>query len=464
MGGGKSPEPGNQEASTLETSTFRKVTWRLVPLLFAAYFLAFLDRVNVGVAKLQMASDLRLSDAVFGFGAGIFFLGYFLFEVPSNLILQRVGARLWIARIMITWGLFSAAFAFTGMIPWGPVSGAFGLTDAQFSFYSLRFLLGLAEAGFYPGVVLYLTFWFPDRRRAQIIALFMAAIPLSGAIGSPLSGSILEFVDGAKGWNGWQWLFVIEGTPAALLGLVVLLALPDNPSKARWLDARERDVIERHLHADEIAKQGKGYCDKTLEIFFDIRIWTLAIAEFCCNAGGYAITFWAPTIVQELGVKGGDYLAVGLVLMIPWSVAAIGMVLCARHSDRTGERRWHATIAASVLSAGLLILAFAGSNPALSLIGLAMVAAGNLSWFSVFWSIPTSFLSGAAAAGGIAMINSIGNLGGYFGPDLVGAIRQANGGDATAAFLVLSAAALICAGLTFLISSPRPAVAIRAAT
>lgn len=463
MGGGKSLGPGNREASTLEISTFRKVTWRLLPLLFAAYFLAFLDRVNVGVAKLQMASDLRLSDAVFGFGAGIFFLGYFLFEVPSNLILQRVGARLWIARIMITWGLLSAAFAFTGMIPWGPVSGAFGLTDAQFSFYSLRFLLGLAEAGFYPGVVLYLTFWFPDRRRAQIIALFMTAIPLSGAIGSPLSGFILEFVDGANGWNGWQWLFVIEGTPAALLGLVVLRVLPDNPTKAPWLDARERDAIERHLQADESAKLGKGHRDKTFEIFFDTRIWTLAIAEFCTNAGGYAITFWAPTIVQELGVKNGNYLAVGLVLTIPWSVAAVGMVLWARHSDRTGERRWHATISASVLSAGLLVLAFAGSNPALSLIGLAMVAAGNLSWFAVFWSIPTSFLSGAAAAGGIAMINSIGNLGGYFGPDLIGAIRQANGGDATAAFLVLSVAGLICAVLTFLIGSPRPQSRIRAA-
>ncbi len=420
---------GASQQQAVETATFRKVAWRLVPLLFAAYLLAFLDRVNVGFAKLQMAGDLQFSDAVYGLGAGIFFLGYFLFEVPSNLMLRKVGARLWIARIMITWGLLSASFAFIGKLPWGPLSASFGLTDAQFSLYLLRFLLGVAEAGLYPGVILYLTFWFPDRRRAQIVALFMTAVPLSGVIGSPLSGGLLELFNGAGGWSGWQWLFVVEGLPSVLLGFLVFAMLPDNPAAARWLTATERETIEDHLRADELAKDREGLRHNALDIFLDVRIWTLAIAELALNAGGYATTFWAPTIVEELGVRSGDYIHVGLILAIPWAIAAIAMVMWGRHSDRTSERRWHATAAAALAAAGLTMLALESHNPALSLIGLAMTSAGSLSWFSVFWSIPTSFLSGAAAAAGIAVINSIGNLGGYFGPELVGVIRDASGGE-----------------------------------
>lgn len=448
------------EANAVAAATFRKATWRLLPLLFAAYLFAYLDRVNVGFAKLQMAGDLRLSDAVFGFGAGIFFLGYFLFEVPSNLILRRVGARLWIARIMVSWGLLSASFALTGMLHWGPISAAFGLTDAQFSFYSLRFLLGLAEAGLYPGVILYLTFWYPDRRRAQIIALFMTAVPLSGVIGSPLSGGLLEFLNGAGGWRGWQWLFVVEGIPSILLGLLVLWILPDSPAKARWLTATEREAIEEHLRADELAKKDKRAHHNAVDTLLDVRIWTLAIAEFFINAGGYAYIFWAPTIVQELGIESRDYLRVGLVLMIPSTVAAIAMVMWARHSDRTGERRWHATAAAVLQSGGLVLLAIASHNAALALVGLAMTFAGTLCWFSIFWSIPTSFLSGAAAAAGIGMINSIGNLGGYFGPDLVGVIRDASGGKSMAAFLVLAVGGILCALLTNLVASSRPATLV----
>jgi MFS family permease len=443
-------------AISAEAATFTKVTWRLMPLLFAAYLFAYLDRVNVGFAKLQMAGDLRFSDAVFGFGAGIFFLGYFLFEVPSNLILARAGARLWITRIMVTWGLLSASFAFIGVLHWGPVSAAFGLTDNQFSFYLLRFLLGLAEAGLYPGVILYLTFWYPDRRRAQIIALFMTAIPLSGVIGSPLSGSLLEFLDGAGGWRGWQWLFVIEGVPSVMLGLLVLAILPDGPAKARWLTAAERRTIDEHLQADELGKENKRRHHSAADTLLDVRIWTLAIAEFLINAGGYAYIFWAPTIVQELGVDSRNYLGVGLILMIPATVAGVSVRIWAVHSDRTGERRWHGTIAALLQASGLAILAVASNNAVLALLGLTMTFAGNLCWFSVFWSIPTSFLSGTAAAAGIAMINSIGNLGGYFGPDLVGVIRNASGGKSAAAFFVLAAGGILCALLTNLVAAPRP--------
>jgi len=432
-----------------EQATYAKIAWRLLPLLFAGYFVAFLDRVNVGFAKLQMAGDLRLSDEVYGFGAGIFFLGYFLFEVPSNLILRRVGARIWIARIMVTWGLLSAAFIFTDSIPWGPVSASFGLTDAEFTFYALRFLLGVAEAGFYPGVILYLTFWFPAARRAQMIALFMTAIAFSNVLGSPLSGAIMQFSDGLFDWRGWQWLFVFEGLPSLLVGLLVLAVLPDGPHNARWLGERERALVEERLAEDERSKGGLGQRNHVSEIFLDLRIWAFALAFFCGNAGFYALNFWMPTIIQELGIDPGDYFKVGLLSMIPWGVAAVATVLWSRHSDRTGERRWHATISVLVLSCGMLLLAFIGDNTVASLLGLAMVAWGGLSWLTVYWSFPTSFLSGAAAAGGIALINSVANLGGYFGPDMIGSIREANGGDSTTAFLTLAAMGLVSAGLTW---------------
>ncbi len=434
--------------SALEAATFRKVAWKLIPLLFLGYFVAYLDRVNVGFAKLQMAGDLSLSDEVYGFGAGIFFLGYFLFEVPSNLVLRRVGARIWIARIMITWGLISAAFVFTDAIHWGPVSAAFGLTDAEFTFYTLRFLLGVAEAGFYPGVILYLTFWFPAARRAHVIALFMTAIAFSNVIGSPVSGGIMQFMDGFADWRGWQWLFVVEGLPSVLVGLLVLAVLPDNPHKAKWLNDEERALIVARLEEDERGKAGKDNRHRVGEIFLDLRIWCFAIAYFCGNAGFYALNFWMPTIIQELGIDPGDYFKVGLLAMIPWGAAAVFMVLWSRHSDRTGERRWHATVCSMMVMVGMLLLAFFGSNTVVSLLALALVAGGGIAWLAIYWSFPISFLSGAAAAGGIAMINSIANLGGYFGPDLIGSIREATGGDSTAAFLTLAAMALASLILT----------------
>jgi MFS transporter, ACS family, tartrate transporter len=447
--------------SNFEKATYAKVARKLIPLLFLGYFVAYLDRVNVGFAKLQMAGDLDLSDAVYGFGAGVFFLGYFLFEVPSNLILQRVGARVWIARIMITWGMLSAAFVLTGSLAWGPVSAAFGLTDAEFTFYTLRFLLGVAEAGFYPGVILYLTFWVPAARRAEVIALFMTAIAFSNVIGSPVSGGIMQFMDGLAGWRGWQWLFVVEGLPSAMVGLVVLAVLPDSPAKAKWLSAEERALILDRLEHDERSKTGRGNRHRVAEIFLDMRVWVFALAFFCINAGFYALNFWMPTIIQEFGIDAGDFFRVGLLSMIPWGAAAVAMVLWSRHSDKTGERRWHGTISALAVTAGMLMLALLGDNPVLALVALSLVAGGALSWLTISWSFPTSFLTGAAAAGGIAMINSIANLGGYFGPDLIGSIREATGGDSTAAFLTLAAMALFSVTLTWLMPLVPPGYTAR---
>jgi MFS family permease len=338
---------------------------------------------------------------------------------------------------------------FTDSIPWGPVSVAFGLTDAEFTFYLLRFLLGAAEAGFYPGVILYLTFWFPGSRRAQIIALFMTAIAFSNVIGSPLSGAIMQFMDGLSGWRGWQWLFVVEGLPSVVVGLVVLAVLPDGPAKARWLNADERELISSRLEEDERAKAGLGNLSRVGEIFLDLRVWIFAVAYFGLNAGFYALNFWMPTIIQEFGIATDDFLSVGLLSMIPWGTAALAMVLWSRHSDRTGERRWHATAAALTVVVGMVMLAFLGDNSILALIALTLVASGSVSWLPIQWSFPTSFLTGAAAAGGIAMINSIANLGGYFGPDLIGSIREATGGDSTAAFLTLGAMALFTALLSW---------------
>ncbi|MBO9670365.1 MAG: MFS transporter [Sphingobium sp.] len=441
-----------RDDGAFEAATYRKVMWRIVPLLFLGYFVAYLDRVNVGFAKLQMASDLEFSDAVFGFGAGIFFIGYFLFELPSNLILQRVGARRWMARIAITWSLASAAFTFTDHIPWGPVSAAFGCTDAEFSFYLLRFLLGVAEAGFVPGAMLYLTFWFPAARRAHVAALFFIAIPLASAVGSPLSGAILQFLNGLHGLRGWQWLFLLEALPSLLVGFLILAMLPDGPQSARWLNDDGRRLIADRLQADAARKASHGERSRMADVFRDWRVWALAAADFCRGVYANAITFWMPTIVQEVGIDKKAYFSVGLLAMIPWGLGALAMVLVARHSDRTGERRWHAILSSLTAGAGLLLLAFASHAPILSMVALAMIAAGGLAWLAVFWTLPTQFLSGTAAAGGIAWINALAMISGYVGPDTLGRIRGANAGEDMTAFLALAVFALVCAVLTLVLT------------
>lgn len=436
-------------------ATFKKVAWRLMPILFICYIVAFIDRVNLGFAKLQMAGDLGYSDAVYGFGAGIFFIGYFLCEVPSNLILSKVGARVWIARIMMTWGVISAAFMFTPYMHWGHLSQALRLSDAELTFYVLRFALGAAEAGFFPGVILYLTYWFPARRRASMVAVFMSAISLANVIGSPLSAGIMEYFDHLHGLAGWQWLFLVEGLPSVLIGFVVLLLLPNGPHDARWLKAEERDLIVGHLAEEHAQTAAHGGRHNLLGALRDGRLWALCLVYFCGNCALYAANFWMPTLIQEIGINKTDLLRVGLLSMIPWGLAGVSQILWARHSDKTGERRWHAALGMLLAMTGLIILALVGHAAIASIVGLSCITVGIMSYNGAFWSLPTSFLSGTAAVGGIAVINSIGNLGGYIGPDLVGRIRTASGGDSQTAFWFLAGAALLAAVIVILLPAPK---------
>jgi D-galactonate transporter len=447
----------NTYSPEFEKATFDKVAWRLIPFLFICYIVAFLDRVNVGFAKLQMAGDLKFSDVAYGFGAGIFFIGYFIFEVPSNVILERVGARLWIARIMITWGIISSAFMFTGQIHWGQLSAMFNCTDAEFSFYFLRFLLGAAEAGFFPGIILYLTYWFPASRRAKMVALFMTAIAVSNAVGSPISGAIMQYMDGANGWRGWQWLFLLEGIPSVIVGLLVFALLPNGPKSTHWLTSGEQELVLHRLHEAETEKKDLGQRHSFLDAFKDRRVWALAVVYFCGVVCFYAVNFWMPTIIQEAGIDKKDFLRVGMLSIIPWGAAAIAMVLWGGHSDRTGERRWHSSLGLVVAAIGLIGLAQVGHAVVPSIIALSLVTVGLLCWVATFWSLPTAFLSGTAAAAGIAWINSVGNLGGQFGPDLIGRIRQATGGASEAAFYTLAVVALIGVAIILLLPNTQQA-------
>lgn len=440
-------------------SALAKASRRLLPLLFICYIVAYLDRVNVGFAKLQMASSLALSDAVYGFGAGIFFIGYFLFEVPSNLILQRVGARRWVARIMITWAIVSGAFAFVHVIPWGPLPALFGLPRIEFSFYALRFLLGIAEAGFFPGIILYLTYWFPAAHRARTVALFMTAIAVANVVGAPLSGAIMQFFDGSSGWPGWRWLFVLEAIPSLVAGVAVLALLPDGPRTARWLSDAEREAILARVAADDAA-QGSSLADRTPHsaraALVNPRVWALAFVYLTGTFALYGVNFWMPTLVQEFGIAPTAYLEVGLISMIPWGLAGVAMVLAGAHSDRTGERRWHVSGALLVTAAGLAMLALVGQAAVLSVIALSLVTCGVLAFLGTFWSVPTAFLRQSAAAAGIAWINSIGNLGGHFGPDLIGRIRTVTGSSA-GAFYALALIAVSGAAVMLVVTRRAPA-------
>src|SRR3954447_15889575 len=291
---------------SLEQTTMRKVYLRILPFAALTYFMCYLDRINVGFAALTMNKDIGLDAAVYGMAAGAFFWGYVLAEVPSNVILEKVGARVWIARIMITWGIISAAFMFTHQIHWGPVAPVFGLTDAEFTFYFLRTLLGIAEAGFFPGIILYLTYWFPSEIRARKVALFMTAIAIANVIGSPLSGGIMQYTDGLGGWRGWQWLFLLEGLPSVLIGFLVFALLPDGPRKAKWLTTEEKDFIIARVEDDHAAKQELGQKHSIRDAFGDMRVWALSLVYFCGVVCFYAVNFWLPTIVQELGIDKKD--------------------------------------------------------------------------------------------------------------------------------------------------------------
>lgn len=406
----------------LETRVLRKITLRIVPFIMALYLIAFIDRVNIGFAALTMNEDLGFSPTVFGIGAGIFFIGYFLFEVPSNLILNKVGARIWIARVMITWGL---------------VSGAMAFIQGTTSFYTLRFLLGIAEAGFFPGIILYLSFWFPARRRAAVTAMFMAAAPIATAIGSPISGALLE-MHGFLGLTGWQWMFLIEAVPAIVLGVVVLFYLTDRPEKANWLTTEERNWL-----VETMAKENAGKSKASHSVWSglaDRRVLALALVYFGTSAGLYTLGIWAPQIIKEFGLSSFQ---VGMLNSIPAIFAVVGMVLWARHSDKSGERTWHVVAACLFASAGLAFATGATTVFAV-LAALTLVNIGISASKPPLWSMPTLFLSGPAAAAGIATINSIGNLGGFVGPSMIGWIKDVTGSFAgglyfVAALLVVSA-------------------------
>lgn len=395
-----------------------KIRRHLIPFMFLLYVVSYLDRINVGFAALQMNADLGLTPTVYGFGAGIFFLGYCLLEVPSNLILERVGARVWIARIMIMWGLISASMMFVRT----PVS-----------FYALRFLLGVAEAGFFPGMILYLTYWFPARERARALALFITSTAMSGIIGGPLSGLLLS-LDGVAGLKGWQWLFLVEGLPATILGLVVLRILPNGPKDATWLNANEKSWLLAQLSAERSAKEAKQHFTLR-EALTSPRVLRLGALYLCLTMGIYGIGFWLPQILKGLAQQSD--VTVGLLSALPYLVAVAAMVLIARHSDKTGERRRHVAVSAFVGALGMGISAFMHS-PAALLMAIAFAAIGIWGALGTFWTLPTAFLSGTAAAGAIALINAIGNIGGFASPYLIGLVRGTST-SFTGALLLLSA-------------------------
>jgi ACS family tartrate transporter-like MFS transporter len=406
------------------TVTLRKVTRRLIPFLFLLYIIAWIDRVNVGFAALQMNSNLGFSSTVFGLGSGVFFLGYCLFEVPSNLLLERVGARRWISRIMVSWGVISVAMM---------------LVRTPLAFYVLRFLLGAAEAGFFPGVIYYLSLWYPEAQRARAIAAFMVAVPVSGIIGGPLSGALLG-LDGVSGLAGWQWLFLVEGLPAILLGAIVLVYLTDRPETAHWLAPAEQNWLASKLAAERAACRA-AHSIGTLAALVNTTVWQLGIIFLLAAIGFYGYSFWAPLVIKSL--TGSSDLAVGFILGAISLLTIAFMLLNSAHSDRTDERPVHVAIPLLVMGTGFFGCALL-HEPRLALLSLALVPIGHCAAYGPFWSMPTRFLTGAAAAGGIALVVTIANVGGFLGPTLIGAMKDRTGTHGPA-FMLLGACALIAA-------------------
>ncbi len=417
----------------IESETMRRVARRLIPLLMAGYFAAYLDRVNVGFAALTMNKSLGLSTAVFGIGSGIFFLGYFLFEIPSNLILSKVGARRWIARILLTWGVISGATAF--------VTGTW-------SFLSVRLLLGLAEAGFYPGIILYLTWWFPSHYRSRIIGIFMTAIPISIVSGSLISSQILRL--GAwGGLEGWQWLFILEAIPPVVLALVFFYYLTDTPEQADWLRPDQRAWLVNRLATERTEKEAihnHSFADAVRHP----RVWLLTLVYFGQNMTGYGLVIFLPQIVNGFGVGVGMN---GLISALPFAAAAVGMVLWGLHSDRTGERRLHTAAACFLTFAGLAVCVLL-HDPVLMMIAIILAQVGQSAIAPPFWALPTAMLSGTAAAGGIALINAVGNLGGFLGPYMMGSIKDATG-SFSIGLLAIAMGALVATVILLLMGHER---------
>jgi MFS transporter, ACS family, tartrate transporter len=427
---------------SVEQSAIAHVTARLIPFIFLCYVIAYLDRVNIGFAAGELQRDLGLSDLAFGIGAGLFFLGYCLFEVPSNLILERVGARLWIARIMIGWGLVSTAMMFVQDI---------------WSFYGLRVLLGIAEAGFFPGIILYLTYWVPASHRARTSALFMMAIPVSVIVGAPVSEALLS-LDGVWGLRGWQWLFLLEGLPAIVFGVATLFYLTDEPSKASWLSADERAWLTETMSRERAERVARGH-GSILASLRSGKLWLLCAVFFMNTLVTYGIFLWLPRILRDAAGPGAS---VGLLTALPFVVALAAMVLVGRHSDRTGERKWHVAICALTAATGLIVaVAFHDSVPMLVL-GFTLSQVGQRSLLSVFWAIPPLFLGGGGAAAGIALINSLGNLGGAVGPSVMGWLRGATGNYAAGLLVLVTALVIEAILIASMRLPPRTAPAVTA--
>ncbi|WP_246791986.1 MFS transporter [Burkholderia perseverans] len=421
--------PASRDTSNFEARTYARVARRLIPFLMLCYLGAYLDRVNVGFAKLQMLNDLRFSETIYGIGAGIFFLGYFLFEVPSNLILHKVGARNWLARIMLTWAVISASFVFV---------------KTPTTFYVLRFLLGVAEAGFAPGVILYLTYWFPAARRAKALSLFFMAIPMAGILGGPLSGWIMHAFQGAQGLAGWKWLFMLEALPSLLLGVAILLYLDNDIAGAKWLSDDEKALLRRNVENDRTATTEHV---SMREFVRDRRLWLMAGIYFCVVLGQYGLTFWLPTIIRRTGVA--DPLWVGGLTAIPYLCAIIALPILGGSADRRRERRLHLAIPMLLSAAAFAALPMLGSVWA-SILCVSIAAAGILASSSMFWALPTAVLSGMSAAAGIAAVNCFANLAGFFSPAIVGWLNDLTG-KATAGLIFISTAVVLGAALVFFV-------------
>jgi D-galactonate transporter len=420
-------DPGRDESA--EVATYAKVTRRLLPIFFLCYVIAYLDRINVGFAKLQMLHDLRFSEATYGLGAGIFFLGYCCAEVPSNVLLARFGARKWMARIMITWGVISLCMMFV---------------KSPASFYAMRCLLGVAEAGMFPGAIFYLTTWYPAHRRGRLISLFMAAQPVTGLIGGPLSGWIMQSFQGVGHLAGWQWLFLIEALPAIVMGVVLFYCIDNRIRDARWLREDEKQMLERSI---AVESEHKHELSSFLSVLLNGRVWLLGSITFTSVMGLYGIGFWLPSIIKAQGVERP--LQIGLLTMIPYGAAIVAMFFVSRSSDRTGERRWHLALSTAVGGLGLILSTLHAGNTALSLAGLTIATVGIITSQPLFWNLPTAFLGGSAAAAAFALINVGGNLAGFVGPYAVGWISNAThtttvGMYVLAFFLFLSSVLALC--------------------
>ena len=383
-------------------AVYKKVAWRLMPVLFVSYIFAYLDRVNIGFAKLGMKNEFWYTDSVFSFGAGIFFIGYFLFEIPSNILMHKIGARVWIARIMVSWGLISALCAFS---------------NSATSFYLLRFLLGIAEAGFFPAIILYLTYWFPQKRRASMFALFFIAINVAGVVGSPISGWIMSATQHSTTLKSWQWLLILEAVPSLLMGLCIPFLLTNQPEKATWLTNEEKSIISKDLEDDlQLNIGGNKKLYNILDALRSFKVWVFALVYFFIIIGLYGLSFWLPQIIENTITT--NKLEIGFYASIPWACAALGMILYSRHSDRKGERRWHVALACFVGMFAFIASGLEATSAFFILFSISIATTSLMCALSIFWSLPAMVLTGTAAAAGIALINSVGNIGGFISAEM----------------------------------------------